>query len=408
MIAWYGPTRVLCLSIALHVTQRLATSDAKANDATCKLKCSSVHWVHHAPCFSVSALMQSNARNASQGSPPSPPQPSPPGDATSAAEAAGPGKSASSWEAGTGSTTAAGGDANNGGQAPPNSSGSQIAKLPAIIGGSVGGSIALLLLLVSVGLYLQRRHAKRSGAGSQATDFDGNPDQQPAAEQKSVPDLSLPQLPAVPNKSAHAGRNAGQMALLPVASTETSTNVTLFAQSTLGTTPSAGAGMSSSVSSGGGMPSVAAALSAEARPAPPMPLPCAPTQTGPAQSPVQQDSGIQRQQAPPLSGTVTTSHAITCDTMPHTVAEPDMRSKVSTALHNMAEQEPPALFAGRFQLLSEQCQGGQAVVHFARDARGSLKQFAIKCAAHSIGIAPSQDWQTKFASTACPLCRSDF
>ena len=66
--------------------------------------------------------------------------------------------------------------------------------------------------------------------------------------------------------------------------------------------------------------------------------------------------------------------------MPSTLVQPDLRSKVSTALFNMAEQEPPVLFATRFQLLSDQCEGSQAVVQFAREARGSLKQFAIKCA----------------------------
>ena len=69
--------------------------------------------------------------------------------------------------------------------------------------------------------------------------------------------------------------------------------------------------------------------------------------------------------------------------MPATLMEPDLRGKVSTALYNMAEQEPPVLLAGRFQLLGDQCHGGQAVVQFARDAlRGSLTQYAVKCALH--------------------------
>ena len=69
-------------------------------------------------------------------------------------------------------------------------------------------------------------------------------------------------------------------------------------------------------------------------------------------------------------------------TAPRTLQEPDTRSKVSTALYNMAETQPPVLFAGRFHLLQDQCHGGQAVVHFARDARGTLLQYAVKCASH--------------------------
>ena len=65
--------------------------------------------------------------------------------------------------------------------------------------------------------------------------------------------------------------------------------------------------------------------------------------------------------------------------MPDTMMEPSMRKKVSTALLNMAQAEPPVTFAGRYHLLVDQRHGGQAVVQFARDMRGSLRQFAIKC-----------------------------
>ena len=93
------------------------------------------------------------------------------------------------------------------------------------------------------------------------------------------------------------------------------------------------------------------------------------------------DAAGQERVVPKPAGTFLPSQSAPFTTeQPRTLMESDMRSKLSTALHNMAEQEPPMLFAGRFQLLAEQCQGGQAVVQFARDMLGSLKQFAIKCA----------------------------
>ena len=50
------------------------------------------------------------------------------------------------------------------------------------------------------------------------------------------------------------------------------------------------------------------------------------------------------------------------------------------ALEKMATASPPDLFAGRWALFREQAAGGQAVVAFAREEAGSMKQFAIKCA----------------------------
>ena len=81
---------------------------------------------------------------------------------------------------------------------------------------------------------------------------------------------------------------------------------------------------------------------------------------------------------PPHVGTQTSVGSATT-ARPSTVLEPDERSKLSTALSNMATMQPPILFAGRFLLIDEQAHGGQAVVAFARDNSGVFP-YAIKCA----------------------------
>lgn len=63
---------------------------------------------------------------------------------------------------------------------------------------------------------------------------------------------------------------------------------------------------------------------------------------------------------------------------PSTMLEPEHRDRISTALFNMAEQSPPQAFAGRYILTNEQFHGGQAVVHIARDAHDTMRQYAIK------------------------------
>ena len=63
---------------------------------------------------------------------------------------------------------------------------------------------------------------------------------------------------------------------------------------------------------------------------------------------------------------------------PATLMEPDQRSRITTALSNWADEDPPRTFAGRYLLSREQVHGGQAVVNMARDARDSMRQFAIK------------------------------
>ena len=69
--------------------------------------------------------------------------------------------------------------------------------------------------------------------------------------------------------------------------------------------------------------------------------------------------------------------ALSTTSLPMTVSASDPRQKLSTALSNMAAQGAAQLFAGRWTLESEQIQGGQAVVQFAREGNRML---AIKCA----------------------------
>ena len=160
----------------------------------------------------------------------------------------------------------------------------------------------------------------------------------------------------------------------------TSGNGTLHATSTVGTS-SAGAGGSATVSSAGGVlaaPQVQPARTLSQPPAPKL-TPDSSTPAQPLQEGEQQPT-LQQRVAPKPAGTFGSQSVPFTTAVPQTIMEPDMRSKISTALYNMEEQQPPMLFAGRFQLLQDQCHGGQAVVQFARDARGSLKQYAIKCA----------------------------
>ena len=63
-----------------------------------------------------------------------------------------------------------------------------------------------------------------------------------------------------------------------------------------------------------------------------------------------------------------------------TLAEPDALAQLRTALENVAATKPAVDFAGRYLLLQERVEGGQAVVNFARDANGGVSQYAIKCA----------------------------
>ena len=66
-----------------------------------------------------------------------------------------------------------------------------------------------------------------------------------------------------------------------------------------------------------------------------------------------------------------------------TLAEPDPKAQLVVALQNMATATPTQLFADRYQLIDDRVEGGQAVVCFARDVKGSMLQFAIKCASTS-------------------------
>jgi hypothetical protein len=49
-------------------------------------------------------------------------------------------------------------------------------------------------------------------------------------------------------------------------------------------------------------------------------------------------------------------------------------------LDNLMAMRPPGLFNGRFTLLRERTRGGQALVQMAHDADGGFYQYAIKCA----------------------------
>lgn len=64
---------------------------------------------------------------------------------------------------------------------------------------------------------------------------------------------------------------------------------------------------------------------------------------------------------------------------PATLEGANAKRRILTALANMAAEEPPAVFAGRYVLLQERVVGGQAVVNFARSHDGGFSQFAIKC-----------------------------
>lgn len=65
---------------------------------------------------------------------------------------------------------------------------------------------------------------------------------------------------------------------------------------------------------------------------------------------------------------------------PWTLGESSDKGKLIMALENLALAEPMQLFASKYALLNERAAGGQAVVNFARDARGGFFQYAIKCA----------------------------
>ena len=80
-----------------------------------------------------------------------------------------------------------------------------------------------------------------------------------------------------------------------------------------------------------------------------------------------------------LANTLANTFASTIDTkQSSTIAEPDPKARLVMALENMATATPTRLFADRYQLLDDRVEGGQAVVCFARDAKGSMLQFAIK------------------------------
>ena len=69
-------------------------------------------------------------------------------------------------------------------------------------------------------------------------------------------------------------------------------------------------------------------------------------------------------------------------------AAPDLKTQLTAALDGIVDAEPSELFAARYQLLPERDGGGQSVVAFARDARGGMMQYAIKCAFASLSLCP--------------------
>ena len=69
--------------------------------------------------------------------------------------------------------------------------------------------------------------------------------------------------------------------------------------------------------------------------------------------------------------------------MPRTLDATDAKEQLLCALDNMAGERPQEPFAGRYILLRERVEGGQAVVNFARDEQGGFFQYAIKCAPNS-------------------------
>ena len=63
-----------------------------------------------------------------------------------------------------------------------------------------------------------------------------------------------------------------------------------------------------------------------------------------------------------------------------TLVAGDAKAQLERALDNILDADPPELFDKRFQVLAEREGGSQGVVSFARDVRGGMMQFAIKCA----------------------------
>ena len=86
-----------------------------------------------------------------------------------------------------------------------------------------------------------------------------------------------------------------------------------------------------------------------------------------------------------LAGSTVSGFSGAVYSQPNTLEQPQERDRLRTALLNMAEAEPPQLFAGRYRLKAEWVQGGQALVVFARDDADGFFQYAIKCALHSFG-----------------------
>jgi hypothetical protein len=66
--------------------------------------------------------------------------------------------------------------------------------------------------------------------------------------------------------------------------------------------------------------------------------------------------------------------------MPHTLVAGDEQARLMTALTNMAESDPPHLFANRYFLTTDIVKGGQSVVVFARGRVSNMHHIAIKCA----------------------------
>ena len=85
-----------------------------------------------------------------------------------------------------------------------------------------------------------------------------------------------------------------------------------------------------------------------------------------------------------LAGSTVSGFSGAVYSQPNTLEQPQERDRLRTAVVNMAEAEPPQLFAGRYRLKAEWVQGGQALVVFARDDADGFFQYAIKCALHPI------------------------
>ena len=223
--------------------------------------------------------------------------------------------------------------------APPSGS-----HTTAIIGGSVGGVIALVAIAVVISLLIARNRRKLRKQSVPAPDAQQTPGSVSAREPAS-----------------HSAISGASIALATRADGHASNRTT--------PTSSLQPGIASSCQRSSVQPTLSA-FSTDTRKSTPAGAQSAATRVriAPATSAKNGDSAV-----------VNFSNATLV--LPHTLGEPEEWDRLRNALTNMATAEPVQLFAGRYRLKAERpTQGGQALVAFACDRADSFFQYAIKCA----------------------------